>query len=50
MCDDTAYMIINGITITNIGRLALLYIPKSHITFHLFFMENDCSGNIVGWA
>jgi len=50
MRDDTASMIINGITITNIGRLALLYVPKSHITFHCFFMDNDCSGNIVGWA
>jgi hypothetical protein len=50
MCDDTASMIINAITITNIGRLALMYISKSHITFHFFFMENDCSRNIVGWA
>jgi len=48
MRDDTASMIINGITITNIGRLALLYVPKCHITFHFFFMDNDFSGNIVG--
>jgi hypothetical protein len=48
MRDDTASTIIKGITITNIGRLALLYGLKSHITFHFFFMENDCSGNIVG--
>ena len=47
MHDDTASMIINGITITNIGRIALLHVPKSHITFHFFFMENDCAGNIV---
>jgi len=47
MRDDTASTIINAVTITNIDRSALLYIPKSHFTFQFFFMENDCSGNIV---
>jgi hypothetical protein len=47
MCDDIASTIINGVTVTIIGRLALLYILKSSHYFHSFFMENDYSGNIV---
>ena len=50
MHDNTASMIINGITITNIGKLALLYILKTSHYFHYFFMENNYSGSIVGQA
>jgi hypothetical protein len=48
MHDDTASTIIGGITHTNIGRLALLYIPKTSHYFHHFFMENDCTGILWG--
>jgi hypothetical protein len=34
--------------IISTGRPALLYIPKHHATFTIFFLKNNRSGNNVG--